>query len=212
MKNLLTVLALIIASGFATQAQENNVVSADGIKTYTETLDFAPNSVFVEVGGNGTQYSVNYDKIWVAVNKIKLSTQIGIGMSSAIMQGDCDPIIPVKLNLLVGQNRHFFETGIGATVAFGFEETTASTSSESANGTHIWQVQVPREYASVYVSAHVGYRFQSPDGGLFLKTSLSPTMAAYTKTTKANPTLAGSIGIGYTFKNNTSQIPVMRYY
>ena len=212
MKNLLTVLALIIASGFATQAQENNVVSVDDTKTYTETLDFAPNSVFVEVGGNGTQYSVNYDKIWVAVNKIKLSTQIGIGMSSAIMQGDCDPIIPVKLNLLVGQNRHFFETGIGAMAAFGFEETTASTSSESANGTHIWQVQVPREYASVYVSAHVGYRFQSPDGGLFLKTSLSPTMAAYTKTTKANPTLAGSIGIGYTFKNNTSQIPVMRYY
>ena len=211
MKNLLTVLALIIASCFATQAQENTV-SVEANKVYTETLDFAPNSVFVEVGGNGTQYSVNYDKIWVAVNKIKLSTQIGIGMSSAILQGDCDPIIPVKLNLLVGKNRHFFETGIGAMAAFGFEETTASTNSESANGTHIWQVQVPREYASVYVSAHVGYRFQSPDGGLFLKTSLSPTIAAYTKTTKTNPTIAGAIGVGYTFKNNTSQIPVMRYY
>ena len=212
MKNLLTVLALIIASCVTTQAQDNNMVSVNANQTYTETLDFAPNSVFVEVGGNGTQYSVNYDKIWVAVNKIKLSTQIGLGMSSAILQGDCDPIVPVKLNLLVGKNRHFFETGIGATAAFGFEETAASTNTESESGTQIRQVQVSREYASVYVSAHVGYRFQSPDGGLFLKTSLSPTMAAYTKTTKANPTIAGSIGVGYTFKNNTSQIPVMRYY
>ncbi len=217
MKRLFVMLAILLAgiststSIFAQDAANVNAPIAEVGEEVVKTINFQNNSVFVDVGGNGLLYSLNYDKVWYAAEKFKLSTRIGVGVSSSIFEGDMDPIIPLGASVLFGKNKHYFETGIGSTIAFGFEETAAALQAENDKGVTVWQVQAAREHTSVNVAANFGYRYQNPNGGLFFRAGVSPTVTAYSKTVSFNPGVEANISLGYTFKQKEAKVPVLQY-
>ena len=82
-------------------------------------------SIFLELGGNGLGFSVNYDARFAKVEK-GLGYRAGIGFFPGVRMGgdDSEPVffswptiisIPVGLNYLVGKAPHYFEGGLGAT-------------------------------------------------------------------------------------------------
>lgn len=138
----------------------------------------ARNTVYFEVGGIGGWYSINYDRIFLVKNKIKLSS--GIGISLSVFQFDKEnnikfrysPRIPLQLNLLVGQYKHNLKLGFGTTP--------------------YWYKDQKIYLASFFI---IGYRYQKPDGGVFYNVEFSPNI--YDWEFKFFPW--GGIGIGYSF-------------
>ncbi|QQS29218.1 MAG: hypothetical protein IPM47_20685 [Sphingobacteriales bacterium] len=213
MKKAFVVLVLVLA-GLSIQAQENsNLATApDQEETIFQTVEIQKNTFFAEVGGNGTLYSVNIDQVLLAGHNFKISTRIGMGLSSSVFEKDIDPIIPIEGNIWFGKNKHHFETGMGVVAAFGFDETPPATIQITENGTKVIQYQSGQEYTSLYAFTRIGYRYQNSNGGLFFRAGITPTVTAYSKVEGANPKLEGSISIGYTFKSKKpAQIPVINY-
>lgn len=213
MKKALLVLALVWA-GFTLQAQ-NTVTTQlpeEEERTLVPTVAMQSNTVYAEVGGNGTLYSVNFDQILLTGKNFKISSRVGMGLSSSIFSGDIDPIIPVEGNIWFGKSKHHFETGIGVVAAFGFEETLPITVQVTENGTKVSQYQPGKEYTSLYAFTRFGYRYQNTNGGLFFRAGLNPTITAYAKSGGLNPKLEGNVAIGYTFKTKKpAQIPLINY-
>ena len=84
-------------------------------------------SVFLELGGNGLGFSVNYDTRFTKAEKGP-GFRAGIGFfPGARLGGDSSTLfswptilsIPVGLNYLVGKAPHYFEAGLGATYFYG---------------------------------------------------------------------------------------------
>lgn len=194
-------------------------------------FDIAKYTIFAEAGSNGSLYSVNYDQILFATPRLKVSAQIGVGTSKNAFKGDVDPFIPLGFNVLLGAKKHHIETGIGAMAAFGFDETdfrlnnleenTSNTTpahgggnseevqpTTSSNGVTVWQVQVARENVSFFTTAKIGYRYQRPEGGLFVRAAASPIINVYNKSGKIDPSIGFNVGVGYTFKSKKAGVPL----
>ena len=213
MKKAFVVLALVFA-GIALQAQESAISTLDteqeGVKF--QTVEMQKNTVYAEIGGNGSLYSVNIDQVLLSGRNFKISTRIGLGLSSSIFKNDIDPIIPIEGNIWFGKGKHHFETGLGVIAAFGFDETPPATVVITENGTKVAQFQSGEEFTSMYAFTRLGYSYQNSYGGLFFRAGVTPTVTAYTKSGGANPKIEGSISVGYTFKTKKpAQIPVINY-
>lgn len=215
MKKSFVLVALVLAWSVSLMAQESAATITGEPQTVTvPTVLPAHNTIYAEVGGNGSLYSVNVDQIFLSGKNFKVSARIGLGISSSVFQNDIDPIIPIEANVWFGKGKHHFETGVGVVAAFGFDETLPVTVQVTENGTKVSQFQPAQEYTSLYAFTRVGYRYQNTaNGGLFFRAGIAPTVSAYTKEGGLNPKLEGSIGIGYTFKTKKpAQIPVINYH
>ncbi len=83
-------------------------------------------SVFLELGGNGLGFSVNFDARFTKVEK-GLGFRTGIGFFPGVRIGNDSSAIfawptifsfPVGLNYLVGKAPHYFEGGLGVTYLY----------------------------------------------------------------------------------------------
>jgi hypothetical protein len=121
MKKILCVITACIAFYFPALSQENSdVLPASHGK-----------NVFLELGGNGGLISANYDMRFSRTGK-GLGFRVGIGYVPPVplLFVSTPSIItfPVGLNYLAGKGPHYFEGGLGVTVAsaetdyFGDEE------------------------------------------------------------------------------------------
>jgi hypothetical protein len=112
------------------------------------------NSIYAEAFGQGFCWSLNYDRILKTESIIQNSFSVGlvnvpkvIGFGDGVYYG-----IPISYNLLFGKKNHHFELGLGLTNMLVFPEMN--------NG-------LSKYY--LCLTPKVGYRFQKPNGGLFLK-------------------------------------------
>ncbi len=158
MKKAFVVLALVFA-GINLQAQES---AATTLNTEIEganfqTVEMQKNTVYAEIGGNGSLYSVNIDQVLLSGRNFKISTRIGLGMSSSIFKNDIDPIIPIEGNIWFGKGKHHFETGLGVIAAFGFDETPPATVVITENGTKVAQFQSGEVFFFLFVFPGWGY-------------------------------------------------------
>lgn len=71
-------------------------------------------SVFLELGGSGFLYSVNYD-MRLTQNDTGLGFRAGIGGIPDINNGDYYIAAPFQINYLFGKNGSYLELGVGAT-------------------------------------------------------------------------------------------------
>ena len=126
------------------------------------------NTVFLEGGGNGILWSINYDRMIAE----KISVRVGYG---AITDETTDEIglitetitvspVPIIANYMLGSGNHKLEIGAGilyimvdGNIDFGGIDLSASGSITATTGV-------------------LGYRYQRDTGGFFFRLALAPIM------------------------------------
>lgn len=141
--------------------------------------EFARNSIFVELGGNGILYSLNYDRKFAN----HVSGRIG-GMFATLKDENTDErigllLLPTMVNYLIGSGSSRIELGLGP--LWGY-----------ANG-ELDDVGSFSGFGLAGVTSTVGYRLQPVDGGFNFRIALTPFA------TSDGFQLWGGLGFGFSF-------------
>jgi hypothetical protein len=134
------------------------------MKTHVLTLIFAlattllsaqrASSIFLELGGNGVFYSVNYDTRFA-----DKPNGLGMKIGGAVMYGnDAGYFVPASLNYLIGKQKHFLEIGSGGVGIF--------YKNSAGNATQ-----------RVFPTATLVYRYQPIERGFLFRIGLAPVFA-----------------------------------
>lgn len=122
------------------------------------------NAVYLELGGNGLFYSLNYDKLINLSTRVKLAPRIGFSYLPYDGGNDFkNLIIPTELNFLYGktaQSKNFAEAGVGLTFL------------EFINGFRNGDKNDPVSKFANVTLVRLGYRHQKPTGGLMYRAGL----------------------------------------
>lgn len=146
---------------------------------------FAKNSIFLEIGGSGLLYSINYDRIIgnYASSRIGLSC-FEIYNGSIEDQHHIDCLLPVFGNFVLGKSSHHYEFGGGPIISNSYNLST-------------WDNDL-----STLIGISLGYRYQPNLGGFFFRGGITPVLFPLKpdpSTWKGIIPWAG-ISIGYSFR------------
>lgn len=121
--------------------------------------DFAKNAVYLEIGGNGGAYSLNYER--ALSPKFLLRAGFASWSSSQMFGGEKSiTTIPVMVNYLFGSGSHKIEGGLGFMLG-----------SENHTGNEAW----PKSKENIFaLTGTAGYRYQKPSGGIIFRAGLTP--------------------------------------
>ena len=141
-------------------------------------------TVYADVNTSGPVYTINYDRIFHQGEKVAYTYHIGFHWIH-------DEIgIPFGISLLTGKENHHAEFSL----SFMPYVDRADYLFTEGN--------ISDKY--LYITPGVGYRFQKPGGGLFLKTLVAPLISLdppsddfWNMDSDIHPLL--SVAIGYTF-------------
>jgi len=140
-------------------------------------------TVYYELEGNATLGSGNFDKIFLIKKRYMLSYRVGISASSRLPY----LAVPAEINFLLGKGKHHLEIGSGLVFKTYYRTN----------------FYVYREYKVFYISGTIrlGYRYQQPNGGLFINAGLVPSLRLISNISRYDALYSFfGIGIGYTFK------------
>lgn len=135
-----------------------------------DTSGFTSNAVFLEVGGNGGMFSLNYERIFSMSDKTYVAPRLGVSEWS----NDEEPnryILVTGVSILTNGPKHFVEFGLGCTFYF---ESNLET----------WYPLL------------IGYRYHGPKGFLF---RFSPMFITSSNTESFGNTVWLGASFGYTF-------------
>lgn len=148
-----------------------------------EDIDFAQNSVYIELGGTGLIYSINYERNLIKGKTLYANARIGI---TAIPNDYYN--VPLELILLKGKKKSFIEVGLGYSP--WIEPNSYKDNFRRESYTRVSHYFVPK----------LGYRYQKPKGGFLFKISVTPTIFYISDTYYNNDfNLWGGISLGYCF-------------
>ncbi|MGB0390623.1 MAG: hypothetical protein ACPGD5_03580 [Salibacteraceae bacterium] len=142
----------------------------------------ARNVIFIEAGGFGGFGSINYERVFIDINKFSFSSRLGIGTYHFVDYTNSfnpDIIIPVTINALYGRN-HKIEAGIGQTFSSIVKMNFSDAKTKRSTNFH--------------TVLSLGYRYQKETGGLFFRATYTPLL----EFNKYYTHWAG-ISIGYSF-------------
>ncbi len=128
----------------------------------------ARNSVFIELGGSGVLYSINYDRVIneyfsvrAGLEYMSVSASVSAGGSTASAKATFLGI-PVIGNFLWGNENHKLEVGAGLTI---FRVTGSASSLDAvASGSGVAPVG----------TGVIGYRYAPHDGGFTFRAGFTP--------------------------------------
>jgi len=116
------------------------------------------NTLYAEAFGQGFCYSINYDRLFNTEKRFVNSFTAGfvyvpqsMGFGDGVYCG-----IPISYNWLLGKKSHHLEVGIGL------------TSLVVNPNSNMWS-----DFYT-YLTPKIGYRYQRPNGGLFLRATATP--------------------------------------
>ena len=148
------------------------VIMSQHARTQSDsTLELKKNAIYFELFGNGLFYSFNYERMFYQERNIRLGGRIGLSVIPFADWGDEGEemvlgMFPLEINLLMGKQKNFLETGIG----------------------HTYNTQVYREdimdsglvelthYHRHSLSLRIGYRFQKPNGKFLFRIAALPQL------------------------------------
>jgi hypothetical protein len=142
-----------------------------------QSLEIKRNTVYIEAFGQGLYNSFTFDRLYHTDKKIKTSVSAGITLvptSELFVLA-----IPVSYNFLFGEKNHHLELGIGLTAMYlreGNISTQASYIDKSGTMVTVNSIGHSDNFYS-FVTPKIGYRFQRPAGGLFLRVTFTPPLA-----------------------------------
>ncbi len=151
---MLPILLLEVTVKCKSQEIKNDSITNDNLKDVNGRL--SKNSVYLELFGNSYfQYSIGYDRIVFDKENNKFSIASGIGYLpleiSSFESEWFNYIFTSQVNYFTG-NEHHFEAGLGFTY-IGKKNS---------------------DYYDMFLLLRIGYRYQKQEGGLFIKSSLTP--------------------------------------
>ena len=137
-------------------------------------INIQHNSFYVELGGNASVISINYERFVPVGNKTGLGFRIGAGTAGSADTTNTAVAYTgiVEINFLYGKSRHYLETGIGFTNAF------------VVNDTEQW------------CSIKLGYRYLAKKGFLF---KIAPMYIYNFEKLKGNHDVFGGLWLGASF-------------
>ncbi|WP_185974325.1 hypothetical protein [Litoribacter populi] len=135
-------------------------------------------AVYVELGGAGLPYSVNYDFRFDRERVDSWGMRVGIG-GWALNQGENSSTsvltIPVQINRLLGRQKHFFEIGAGATFVRYRDTYTQWYGNQSVQTRTNWDFILDTgDTPALMGTLNLGYRRVPVDGGFTFKANLNP--------------------------------------
>jgi hypothetical protein len=135
------------------------------------------NSIYIEAFGQGLYNSFSFDRLYNVDKKVKTSFSAGLTIiphPELFVLG-----IPVSYNYLFGQKNHHLELGLGITGMYlRHGRISASESVTDINGVTQTNNYVGHQNDFyTYFTPKIGYRFQKNSGGLFLRLTLTPSIA-----------------------------------
>jgi len=120
------------------------------------------NAVYLELGGNGVFYSINYERIIFSQGKAHLSARVGYeflprSVFKAITSLSSNVLL-AEVDVFCGRENSFFETGLG--IIYDTEELIKYTYSleESSSA---------KKYHNTGYFYRIGYRYHAPSGFIF---------------------------------------------
>jgi hypothetical protein len=111
------------------------------------------NGVFIELGGNGYLYSINYER------QLPRKFIARGGISYALKSF----VIPITIEQTYGQKNHHLNVGVGPIFSNYYQTNN----------------DVPTRRNALAITYILGYRYQKPDKKFFLKVSFTPIQLIY---------------------------------
>ncbi len=141
MKTCLSIFFFVLAFSFSSLAQ---------ISLQDKNRNINRNNIYLELGGSGYYYSVNYERLLVKSRYTALFARLGL---EYIPIKDADRIIhiPLGANLLLGQKRSKLEIGFGALFRLDFSQN-------NIGGEGYYLTNPPTR---IFMAPVLGYRWNS---------------------------------------------------
>ena len=135
-------------------------------------VDTKRNTLYLELGGSGALYSVNYDRILTKNKYFATSFSVGATYWEQNYKGSFSYYsnlygMPISFNFLVGKKNHQFESGIGISEFYG----TA--------GSNFYIMVDEEKSITTMLSLKLGYRYQRPTGGMFFRATFTPLIQGW---------------------------------
>ncbi len=139
-----------------------------GLKAEKEHMP-AHQSVYLEIGGAGGFYSVNYDHIFFNKRFFKGGARLGLEFIPQSVASDLPDVgVPLSLNgLLFETHDHHIEVGLGQTIT-----TSNSIDVSVTKATYKRQL-------TLSATSFIGYRYQQNQGGFLFRGGYSPLWINY---------------------------------
>lgn len=153
----------------AAESAEPPSISGGGVEKAPEQERTANNALYVELLGAGLFYSINYDRRIgdLALRGGLMYFSVSSGTNSAGESASASWVgVPLSVSYNIGSVKHSFEVGAGITIHHisGSANTLGVESTGSAT--------------TVLGHAILGYRYQPPQTGFFLRAGLSPIVGS----------------------------------
>jgi hypothetical protein len=170
MKKLVVILSIFLMT-FSSYSQETS------IKLDTLIKDIRKNSIFLELGGNGYLYSINYERVIPISGNKRIGLRIGYSkcdLSFSVLEKYL--MVPLEINSISGE-KHCLEIGCELTLAKRTKERNNTIISE-------------RNEILVF---RIGYKCQADSGFLF---RFAPLLMTYNEN---NIIFCAGISVGRSF-------------
>ncbi|RZK55421.1 MAG: hypothetical protein EOO91_14155 [Pedobacter sp.] len=140
------------------------------IVQFASAQETKKNSLYLEIGGNGVLYSVNYDRIIPISTQFKLAPRIGFdyvprNIKNAPTYGNWS--FPIEANVLYAQSReskNFLEGGLGLSLF-----NIVANYKYNNDKTEIIDTEVKTAKITTF---RLGFRHQKPTGGFMYRAGL----------------------------------------
>lgn len=160
-------------------------ISAPALCQQTNTTAVSRSTVYAGFDSKDMYYSVNYDHIFHTNGKLSYSYRIGVSVLKDAFA------VPLGIHLFTGAGSHHAEFSLTLIPYVDHAAGFAGSNDQSDK--------------YLYVEPGIGYRYQQPGGGFFLRAVVTPILFLDPPSDdfwNMDPKLyaGGNIGIGYTFR------------
>ncbi len=148
----------------------------------TDTLQLTRNSIYLEAGGIGGIWSLNYEQVIHTKADLRMGVRTGIStypVADYTGRFNPDIFIPMALTGVLGQD-HCLELGFGQT----FSHTVQTNYADGE----------PERQSALHSNFTVGYRYRPNKGGILFRCSYTPIID-FNRSYRH----WGGLSIGYTF-------------
>ena len=136
-----------------------------------DELKIVKNNIYLELGGSGVLYSINYERTFIEKEILSLNGRFGISFFPGIFA------IPITMHILVGKIRNFLDIGTGISLI-------------RLESSRDFDPFIPLQ------TIIVGYRFQSIYNGIVFRIAYTPFIEWFNKPPVYH---WGGLAIGYRF-------------
>jgi hypothetical protein len=158
----------------------NSFCQATSGKRDTIKTDIRKNSVFFEAVGNGSFYSINYERLFPIDNNKGIGLRIGYAyVNASFSVPEYYYLIPGEISFVLG-NKHCLDVGCGLTSV-----------------RHVSNYNTKTERRNTF-NIRIGYRFRG-DKGLIIRVAPIIKIGYNVISYEESAWISGGFGIGYSF-------------